>query len=135
MCGFSGTSVVVVVDNFGRKANGSSYDSGRVLQTFTAYNGRGVSLGFDAGHLVNLTPVTNADGSTTFVTIYDGLNLKTQAINGPVLQQNTGRVQVTSVYDASGNLISFSAIALAGPNSDLTGAPDCSVVGPYLAGV
>jgi hypothetical protein len=39
---------------------------------------------------------------------------------------------VTEVFDATGNLVSFNAPA--GPNPNLTGEPDCSVVGPYVAG-
>jgi hypothetical protein len=41
---------------------------------------------------------------------------------------------VTLVFDADGNVVSVSAIALDGPNPNLTGDVACGVVGLYLAG-
>jgi len=38
------------------------------------------------------------------------------------------------VIDADGNFVSFTVVSLSGQNPNLTGEPDCSVVGPYLAG-
>ncbi len=134
LCSFNGTTTLVVVDNFGVKASGAHYDAGRLTQTFIADNGRGVVITYDAGLLYFYPPIANADGTTTQVFTSDGLNVKTQALGGPVLQQSTGRARVTEVLDASGNVISVSAVALAGPEQNLTGLPDCSVVGPYLAG-
>ena len=134
LCGFSGTTQLLILDNFGSLPRGATYDSGRLVQTFTASNGRGVRITYDAGHEYNEPPILNADGTTTQVDLFHGLNALTQAVNGPVLEHGSGIVQVTLVFDANGNLLSVSAIAIAGPNPNLTGAPDCSVIGPYLAG-
>jgi hypothetical protein len=134
VCGISVQHEVQFIDNFGSKADGSSFDAGRLVETFTAANGRGVKITFDAGHEENAALVNNPDGTTTQVFTFAGLNALTQAVGGPVLEQGSGRVRVTEVFDATGNLVSFNVVALAGPNPNLTGAPDCSVVGPYLAG-
>jgi hypothetical protein len=134
LCGFTGTTDLLVLDNFDTKSDGSSYDSGRLIQTFTADNGRGVTISYDAGHEYNSPRVANPDGTTTLVFTYSGLNVKTQAVGGSVLQRNTGRIRVTAVLDADGHILSVSVVALAGPNPNLSGAPDCSVIGPYLAG-
>jgi hypothetical protein len=133
-CGFDGIDTVTVLDNFGSQMDGTTWDAGRLVETFVADNGRGVSITYDAGREENAVPVVNPDGTTTLVFLYSGLNAKTQAVGGPVLQQNAGRVQVTVVLDPDGNVLSITVVALAGPNPNLTGAPDCSVVGPYLAG-
>jgi hypothetical protein len=134
LCGFDGTNTVLVLDNFGSLPGGASYDAGRLIESFIADNGRGVTISYDAGHEYNAPPVANPDGTATVVFTYSGLDVKTQAIGGRVLEQGTGRVQVTVVLDATGNVLSVSVVALAGPNPNLTGAPDCSVIGPYLAG-
>jgi hypothetical protein len=134
LCGFSGETSVIAVDNYGSKRDGSTWDSGQLEQTFVADNGRGVDMKFDGGHLVNLPPVTNPDGTTTVVTIYDGLNVKTKAFNGPVLEQGAGRIRVTVIYTASGDILAIAIVALSGQNPNLTGQPDCGVIAPYLAG-
>jgi hypothetical protein len=103
-------------------------------QTFVADDGRGVDMKFDGGHLENLPPVTNPDGTTKVVTIYDGLNVKTKAFNGPVLEQGSGRQRVTIVYAANGDILSIEIVALSGQNPNLSGQPDCGVIAPYLAG-
>jgi hypothetical protein len=62
------------------------------------------------------------------------LNVKTKAINGPVLEQGSGRQQVTVVYAANGDILSIVIVALSGQNPNLSGQPDCGVIAPYLAG-
>jgi hypothetical protein len=134
MCGFSGTSTWFAIDNYGTLPDGATYDSGRLQQTFVANNGRGVIISYDSGHLYNAPPVLNSNGTVTMVQKFTGLDVKTQAINGPVLQHGAGIVQLTWVLDSAGRVVSLSVVALAGNNPNLSGAPDCSVVGPYLAG-
>lgn len=134
LCGFSGITTFSTQDNFGSLANGGTYDNGRMIQTFTADNGRAVELDYDAGHAVFSPLVPNPDGTFTQVLTASGLNVLTKAVNGPVLEHGSGRGQVTFVVDADGNTISVSAIALSGDQPNLTGAPDCSVIGPYLGG-
>ena len=133
-CGISVQDEVRYVDNYGTKPDGSSSDSGYVNETLTAANGRAVVIKYDAGRAENAPPVNNPDGTTTFVSTYSGLNAKTQIVGGPVLEQGSGRIQWTLVLDADGNTVSSSIISLSGQNPNLTGQPDCSVVGPYLAG-
>jgi hypothetical protein len=138
LCGFAGTYQVQFIDNFGSTADGSSWDAGQIHEAFTANNGRGVTIDFADGRVVNLPAVVNADGTMTLVSVYSGSQFKIQAINGPVLQQNTGRLRVTAVVAPDGSLLSFSVEVLAGPNPNTSGdenSPDsCSVIGPYLAG-
>jgi hypothetical protein len=93
-----------------------------------------VIIKYDAGHIYNAAPIFNSDGTVTKVAKFSGLNALTQAINGPVLELGSGEIQLTEIFGSSSNLLPFSVVALAGPNPNLTGAPDCSVVGPYLAG-
>ena len=134
VCGFSGISQWSVIDNFGPLANGGTFDNGRMVQTFTADNGRAVEIDYGAGHAVFSPPVPNADGTLTQTLTASGLDAITKAVGGPVLEHGAGRVEVTFIEDAQGDTLSVSAVSLAGQNPNLTGAPDCTVVGPYLAG-
>jgi hypothetical protein len=134
VCGIAVQHEVSFIDNFGSQPDGAHFDAGQIVETFTAANGRGVTITFTAGLNKFAAPVQNPDGTTTWVITASGLDVKTQAVGGPVLEQGAGLVQVTLIFDAQGNLLSISAVALAGPNPNLTGAPDCAVVGPYLAG-
>jgi hypothetical protein len=134
LCGFTGTTTFSTEDNFGTLANGGTYDNGRFVQTFIADNGRGVEIDYSGGHAV-FTPLTpNGDGTFTQVLTASGLDVLTKAVHGPVLEHGAGRVQVTYLRDSQGNTLSVSAISLSGNQPNLTGAPDCSVIGPYLAG-
>jgi hypothetical protein len=82
----------------------------------------------------NAAPIFISDGTVTKVDTFTGLDALRQAVNGPVLELGSGDIQVTLMFDSSGNLLSVSVVALGGPNPNLSGAPDCSVIGPYLAG-
>ena len=134
LCGFTGTTTFSTEDNFGTLADGGTYDNGRFVQTFIADNGRGVQLDYSAGHAVFSPPTPNGDGTLTQILTASGLDVLTKAVGGPVLEHGAGRVQVTYILDSQGNTLSVSAISLSGNQPNLTGAPDCSVVGPYLAG-
>jgi hypothetical protein len=134
LCGFGGTTTFSTEDNFGTLAGGGTYDNGRFVQTFIADNGRGVQTDYSGGHGVFSPPVSNADGTFTQTLTASGLDVLTKAVNGPVLEHGAGRVQVTFILDAQGNTISTSAVALSGNQPNLTGAPDCTVIAPYLAG-
>jgi len=137
LCGFDGTTDVQFIDNFGSYAGGGSYDSGRVLETFVAENGRGVTI-FFAGHEYNYPPVVNDDGTITRRFLYSEAQFKIQALEGALLQQNAGRLLVTVVRSPSGDVLSITVAVLAGPNPNTTGdensAVSCAVVGPYLGG-
>jgi hypothetical protein len=133
MCGFAGTTSVQFIDNFGASPNGSSYDSGQLIQTFIADNGRGVVVSF-AGHEYNAPPVHNPDGTTTLVFIFSEAQNKVQILGGGILQMNAGRVEVTAVLAPDHSLLSLSVVVLAGNNPNPGMIDNCSVIGPYLAG-
>jgi len=137
LCGFDGTTNVQFIDNFGSYADGGSYDSGQVLETFVADNNRGVTI-FFAGHEYNYPPVVNDDGTITRRFLYSEAQFKIQALHGVLLQQNAGRLLVTIVRSPSGDVLSFTVTVLAGPNPNTTGdensAVSCAVIGPYLGG-
>lgn len=132
ICGFAGTSYVSFIDNFKTYPDGTTTDTGRVDQKFTADSGRAITITF-AGLEYFAPPQPNLDGSSTYVATFDGSQTKVQAVNGGMLQQNAGRIQTTAVIAADGTLLSFTVQILAGPNPN-PGLPDCTVVGPYLAG-
>jgi hypothetical protein len=133
MCGFTGTSSWVFNTISGQSA-GNSFVAGQIVQTFVADNGRGVVITYDAG-VVKIDPtVFYADGSSSISVVEDGLNVKTQALGGPLLEQSTGRLMYTYRFDANGDFVSLTIDGATGPQNNVTGMPDCSVVGPYLAG-
>jgi hypothetical protein len=134
LCGFTGTTTFSTEDNYGTLPDGGSYDNGRFAQTFIADNGRGVQIDYSGGHAVFSSPTPNGDGTFTQILTASGLDVLTKTVHGPVLEHGAGRVQVTYILDSQGNTLSVSAISLSGDQPNLTGAPDCSVVGPYLAG-
>ena len=134
LCGFTGITELSGIDNFGASPNGGTYDNGRLVQTFTAANGRAVEIDYNAGHEVFSPATPNGDGTFTQVLTASGLDALTKAVNGPLLEHGAGRVQVTFILDAQGNVLSASAVALSGNQPNLTGAPDCSIIAPYLEG-
>jgi len=133
VCGFWATDHVHAIDNFAIQKDGLSKDSGEIYETFTLADGRAVSTRI-GGNLKNLPAVQNADGTTTYPTLYDGAQMMTKVVNGPMLQQNAGRLEARLTLDADGNFVDFTVTVLSGPNPNPTGLVDCSVVGPYFAG-
>jgi hypothetical protein len=134
LSGFSDIDTVDVLYNFGAKHDGSSYDSGRLSEAFVADNGCGVTITYDAGHEYNAPPFNNTDGTTTIVYTYSGKNAKTKAIDGLVLEQGSGSVQVRVIYAADSDAISVSVVSLSGQNPNLSVQPKCSVTAPDLTG-
>jgi hypothetical protein len=134
MCGFTGTSHWVIHFTSVPTGKGSTINAGKIVQTFVADNGRGLKISFDAGVFIAGPTVYNPDGSSSFTAVEDGLSAKTQALNGPLLEQSTGRVFITYYFDANGEFVSLTIDSTTGPQNNTTGEPDCSVIGPYLAG-
>lgn len=134
MCGFAGTSDWLVRATSVPTGNGSTVNAGRIVQTFVADNGRGVNITFDAGVFKPGPNVYNPDGSFSFTAVEDGLSAKTDALRGPLLEQSTGRVFITYYFDANGDFVSLTIDSTTGPQNNVTGEPDCSVIAPYLAG-
>ena len=134
LCGFTGVTEISGIDNFGAYPGGGTYDNGRLIQTFAADNGRAVEIDYVAGHEV-FSPLTpNGDGTFTQTLTGSGLDVLTKAVGGPVLEHGAGRIVLQLVEDAAGNTLSVTPVSISGPNPNLTGAPDCGVIGPYLGG-
>lgn len=134
LCGFTGITDWSGIGNFGTFSDGGTYVNGRLVQTFTADNGRAVEIDYDAGHEVFSPATANGDGTFTQTVTASGLDVRTKAVGGPVLEQGSGRIVLQLTEDAYGHTLSVTPISVSGPNPNLTGAPDCSVIGPYLAG-
>jgi hypothetical protein len=138
VCGFTGTSYwvwnLLGFPDGKPTGNGSGLIAGSIDQTFLADNGRGVKFTYVAGNVRMAPTVYYPDGSSSITVIADGLNVKTQAVGGPVLEQSTGRLTYTFSFDQNGDFVSITIDSASGPQNNVTGAPDCSVVGPYLAG-
>jgi len=130
LCGFTGTTTIF---NTTQQVDGSIF-IGRFVQTFVADNGRGVRITFDAGNFKVGPTVTNPDGTSYFVAIENGVSGSTQALNGPLLQQSTGRIQVTVAFDANGEATSITVVPLTGPENSPTGEPNCAIIAPWLGG-
>jgi hypothetical protein len=134
MCGFTGSSDWLYNFTTVPTGNGSTVAAGRIVQTFVADNGRGVKISFDSGSFIDGPTTFYPDGSSSFNAVGNGLNAKTQALGGRLLEQSTGRVFVTVRFDANGDFVSISVDSTTGPQNNVTGEPNCSVIGPYLAG-
>jgi hypothetical protein len=139
MCGFTGTSYWVwnLLDypEGLPTGNGSSVIAGQVIQTFVADNGRGVKITYGGGGESIGSPVNYPNGSSSITVVAAGLNVKVQALGGALLEQSTGRLTYTFLFDANGDFVSLTIDSATGAENNVTGMPDCSVVGPYLAGI
>lgn len=132
LCGFAGTSYWVLDVTSGPTGGGSSFTAGPTIRTFIADNGRGVKIALEQGS-VKAGPVTYYPGGSSSVTLVEnGLLFQVYALRGPLLEQSTGRVTFTVYFDANGNFVSQTIDSTTGPED--TSAPDCAVIGPYLAG-
>lgn len=132
LCGFTGTSYWVFDLTIAPTGNGSRVTAGPLVQTFVAGNRRGVKISYDDGVFIAGPTTDYPDGSSSFTGISDGLDVKTQALGGSVLEQSAGRLIVTYYFDANGDFVSLKIDSTTGPQN--LGQPDCSVISPYLAG-
>lgn len=62
--------------------------------------------------------VSNADGTTTFLTQLVGIPERLVASDGITLTMDVGRIVFSSTWDASGNQLSQSITTIAGPHPD-----------------
>ena len=133
LCGFTGTSYWVLDVTSGPTAGGSSFTAGPAIRTFIADNGRGVKIAYEQG-VTKAGPVTYyPDGSSSVTLVEDGLLFQVYAVRGGLLEQSTGRLTFTVDFDANGNIVSQTIDSTTGP-LNVSSGPDCSVIGPYLAG-
>lgn len=134
LCGFTGTSDWLFDLTGVPTGNASFVNAGSIVQTFMADNGRGVTISYDRGVFISGPPVVYPDGSSSFTATESGLDVKTQALGGALLEQSTGYLTITYYFDANDNFIDATIDSTAGPQNNTTAAPDCSVISPYLAG-
>jgi hypothetical protein len=134
LCDFSGTSYWLFSLTGVPTGNSSFVNAGSIVQTFIADNGRGVTISYDRGVFTSGPTVVYPDGSSSFTATEAGLDIKTQAVGGPLLQQSTGYLTITYYFDANDNFIDATIDSTSGPQNNTTAAPNCSVIGPYLAG-
>jgi hypothetical protein len=98
VCGIAGTSTVNMVDNFKLYADGTSRDTFRVRQVFTAENGKSVVI-FMAGQRSGpAEPIENADGTITFINTFKGLTQKLSIAGGPTLARDAGVVTTATTF-------------------------------------
>jgi len=134
LCGVTGTSEWEIALTDSQAGNDIGVVAGPVVQTFVAGSGRGVKISYDEG-VVRIAPaVYNPDGSSSITVVEAGLNVKAQALGGPLLEQSTGRLTYTYYFDSNGDFVSIAIDSASGPENNVTGAPDCGAIGPYLAG-
>ncbi len=136
VCGIAGTSTVNMVDNFKLYADGTSRDTVRVRQVFTAENGKSVGI-FNAGQVSGpAEPIQNADGTVTFINTVKGLPEKLSIAGGPTLLRNAGVVTVAVTLRPLGDdefeFVSATVSGEHGPHPDLGGVLFCDVLIPAL---
>jgi hypothetical protein len=136
LCGIAGTSTVNMVDNFKLYADGTSRDTFRVRQVFTAENGKSVVI-FMAGQRSGpAEPIQNADGTITFINTFKGLPEKLSIAGGPTLSRDAGTATVAVTLRPLGDdefeFVSATVSGEHGPHPDLGGGLFCDVLTPAL---
>ena len=127
-----------MVDNFTLYADGTSRDTFRNRQVFTAENGKSVVI-FQAGQRSGpAEPIENADGTVTFINTLKGLPEKLSIAGGPTLVRNAGVVTVAVTLRPLGDdefeFVSASVSGEHGPHPDLDSGFElfCNVLIPAL---
>lgn len=139
ICGFTGTTTLTVVDLFTLNSDNTFSDRASVRGTFTSDTGKTLMLS-SAGLTTGIAePITNPDGTITFVNTFIGLPEKVQIGGGPVLSLDAGVVTITRTFtiDENGDivdLVSQELSGLHGPHPDLLSDFElfCGEITPYL---
>jgi hypothetical protein len=137
LCDISGTSTINVVDNFKVYADGTSVDTGRFRQVFTANNGKAVVI-LAAGQTGHANPIQNADGTITFIDTYKGLPEKLSIPGGPTLSRDAGTATITTTVlplgDDDFEIVSQTFSGVHGPHPELESGFElfCNVIIPAL---
>ena len=139
-CGqVEGTSVDSVVEHFMQDASGNIVDNVNLTSVFTA-TATGKSLISSASGTTRSTgPIDNGDGTISFVTNVNGLVLKFQIPNGPVLKsadgeplRSAGVLRIEDVFDAAtGDYITTNE-SFSGPHLGREGVDICGPSVAYL---
>jgi hypothetical protein len=137
-CGqVDGTAVDTTVEHFMVDASGNIIDSVRFSQVFTATATGKAIVSSASTTEKSQGPIDNGDGTISFVTTINGLALKFQALNGPVLKAADGqplRSAGVLVFEdvfaaATGNYITTN-VSFQGPH---LGAEGVDICGPSVA--
>lgn len=139
-CGqVDGTAVDTTVEHFMVDAGGNIIDNVRFTEVFTA-TATGKAIVSSASTMAKSQgPIDNGDGTISFVTAIDGLTLKFQALDGPVLKaadgqplRSAGVLALEDVFDAATGDYITTTVSFQGPHLNAEGVDICSPSVAYL---
>ena len=137
-CGdVEGTAVDTTVEHYMQDASGNIIDNVRFTRIFTA-TATGKSIISSASTTATSDgPIENGDGTISFVTAINGLALKFQIPNGPVLKtadgqplRSAGVLTFEDVFDAATGDYITTNVSFNGPH---LGAEGVDICGPSVA--
>jgi hypothetical protein len=137
-CGeVQGTAVDTIVEHYMQDASGNIIDNVRFTRVFTA-TATGKSIVSSASTTAKSEgPIDNGDGTISFVTAINGLALKFQVLNGPVLKaadgeplRSGGVLIFEDVFDAATGDYITTNVSFKGPH---LGAEGVDICGPSVA--
>ena len=138
-CGeVQGTAVDTIVEHYMQDASGNIIDNVRFTRVFTA-TATGRSIVSSASTTAKSEgPIDNGDGTISFVTMINGLALKFQVANGPVLKaangeplRSAGVLISEDIFDAAGDYITTN-VSFKGPHLVAEGVDICGPSVAYL---
>lgn len=138
-CGvIQGSAVDTTVEHFMQDASGNIIDNVRFTRMFTA-TATGKSIISSASTTEKSSgPIDNGDGTVSYITNINGLALKFQIPNGPVLKaadgeplRSAGVLTFEDVFDAAGNYITTN-VSFDGPHLNAQGVDICGPSVAYL---
>jgi hypothetical protein len=137
-CGeVQGTAVDTTVEHYMQDASGNIIDNVRFTRVFTA-TATGKSIISSASTTEKSSgPIDNGDGTVSYVTALDGLALKFQIPNGPVLKsadgeplRSAGVLVFEDLFDAASGDYITTNVSFQGPH---LGAEGVDICGPSVA--
>jgi hypothetical protein len=141
-CGeVQGTAVDTLVEHYMQDASGNIIDNVRFTRVFTA-TATGRSIVSSASTTAKSEgPIDNGDGTISFVTAINGLALKFQVANGPVLKaangeplRSAGVLVFEDVFDAAAGDYITTNVSFEGPHLVAEGVDICGPSVAYLLG-
>ena len=134
-----GTAVDTIVEHYMQDASGNIIDNVRFTRVFTA-TGTGKSIVSSASTTAKSEgPIDNGDGTISFVTAINGLALKFQVLNGPVLKaadgeplRSGGVLIFEDVFDAATGDYITTNVSFKGPHLGVEGVDICGPSVAYL---
>jgi hypothetical protein len=139
-CGeVQGTAVDTIVEHYMQDASGNIIDNVRFTRVFTA-TATGKSIVSSASTTEKSRgPIDNGDGTISFVTALNGLALKFQVSNGPVLKaadgeplRSAGVLVFEDVFDAATGDYITTNVTFNGPHLSAEGVDICGPSVAYL---